>query len=151
MKTVIVILVLAFVAAPASGQQGRWAAPDDPTVKTIVAMERMWGASNCAPQPGLKDVFADEFQGTSPTGSRFNKAVAIETDTNNLHRECKLGEVKVQLFGDSVAVVYGDESSIAKGKDGKDFKRCLVWTDTLLKRNGRWQIVAAHDTQVTCK
>jgi hypothetical protein len=40
--------------------------------------------------------------------------------------------------------------SLRKGKDGKEFLRCLVWTDTWLKRDGKWQIIAAQDVVVEC-
>jgi len=51
---------------------------------------------------------------------------------------------------ETVAIAYGNESSIRKGKDGKEYLRCLVWTDTWLKRDGKWQIIAAQDAVVKC-
>jgi hypothetical protein len=56
--------------------------------------------------------------------------------------------VKVRFFGDSIAIAYGAESSVIKDSNGKATKRCLIWTDTWLKRAGKWQIVAAQDTLV---
>ena len=50
-----------------------------------------------------------------------------------------------------LAIAYGNESSIRKGKDGEENLRCLVWTDTWLKREGKWQIIAAQDTAVPCR
>jgi hypothetical protein len=47
--------------------------------------------------------------------------------------------------------VYGSESSVRKAKDGTEQIRCLIWTDTWLKRNGTWQIIAAQDTQFDCR
>jgi hypothetical protein len=32
-----------------------------------------------------------------------------------------------------------------------DVKVCQVWTDTWMKRDGKWQIVAAQDNRVDCK
>jgi len=61
-----------------------------------------------------------------------------------------LGDVKVRFFGDSIAIAYGAESRIGKTKEGTEAKRCQVWTDTWLKRNGQWQIVAAQDTVIPC-
>jgi Domain of unknown function (DUF4440) len=146
------LALIGWVTIPVQGQQkGRWGSPDDPTVKAMIAMEKMWADGNCGPQAGLKDVFADEFQGTGTDGRRYGKAEAIATDMNALDRDCRFGEVKIQFFGDSVAVAYGNESSLRKEKGGKEWKRCLAWTDTWLKRNGRWQIVAAQDNVVTCK
>jgi len=50
----------------------------------------------------------------------------------------------VRFFGD-VAVVQGSENWTQKsGKKGR-----FVWTDTWLRRNGQWQIVAAEDVSVS--
>jgi len=91
-------------------------------------------------------------QGTYTNGQRYGKNEAVTTDTAlaMLSRDCQLGEVKVRFFGDSIAIVYGAESRIRKDKDGKEARRCQVWTDTWLRRDGRWQIVAAQDTVIPC-
>ncbi len=120
-------------------------------MKFIIASEAKWANSACSPQPDLKEIIADDFQGTSPSGRRYGKKDAISTDTEPLGRDCKLGEVKVRFFGDSIALAYGEESAVSKDKDGKESKRCLIWTDTWLKRGGKWQIVAAQDTKIPCK
>ena len=57
----------------------------------------------------------------------------------------------MRFFGDSIAIAYGAESAVSKAKDAKETKRCLIWTDTWLKRAGKWQIVAAQDTNIPCK
>lgn len=67
------------------------------TVKFIIAAEAKWANSACSPQPDLKEVIADDFQGTSPSGHRYDKAKAIATDTKALERDCQLGEVKVRF------------------------------------------------------
>ena len=43
----------------------------------MIAAEAKWANSACSPQPDLKDVIADDFQGTSPSGRRYDKAKAI--------------------------------------------------------------------------
>ena len=145
-----VLSVVLFISVSVNAQKARWASADDVVAKELIAKEKMWGQANCTPQPGLKDVFADEFLGTAPDGSRYRKAEAMSTDMKNPDRECNLGDVKIHFFGDSVAIAYGNESSIRKGKDGKEFLRCLVWTDTWLKRDGKWQIISAQDVIVNC-
>jgi hypothetical protein len=52
----------------------------------------------------------------------------------------------VRFFGD-VAVVQGAEHWIRRGGRSGRF----VWTDTWLRRNGEWQIVASQDTSVADK
>jgi len=72
-------------------------------------------------------------------------------DLSKTARDCRLIDAKVRFFGDDLALVYGSESSVRKAKDGAERARCLTWTDTWLKRNGNWQIIAAQDTQFDCK
>jgi hypothetical protein len=59
-------------------------------------------------------------------------------------------DAKVRFSGDDLGMVYGSESSIQRAKAGTEKSRCLVWTDTWLRRNGAWQIIAARDTQFDC-
>ena len=143
--------VAMMMSVSTAAQKGRWASAEDPVAKEMIVKESMWSNSACSPQPGLKEVIADEFQGTAPNGNRYGKADAIETDMKNLQRQCRLGEVKIQFFGEMLAVAYGNESRIGKDKNGKDNARCLAWTDTWLKRDGKWQIIAAQDGVVECK
>jgi hypothetical protein len=146
----LALLFLGGFASPSLGQESRWGSPEEETVKLIIAAETKWANSACSPQPDLKDVIADDFQGTSPSGRRYDKAKAITSDNKALERDCQLGEVKVRFFGDSIAIAYGAESAVSKAKDGKETKRCLIWTDTWLKRAGKWQIVSAQDTDIPC-
>jgi hypothetical protein len=155
LASIIQILALALFflggfTSPSVAQEARWGSPDEDIVKFMTAAEAKWASSACGPQPDLKDIIADDFQGTSTKGKRYGKEDAITTDSKSLSRDCQLGEVKVRFFGDSIAVAYGAENRMAKDKDGKEEKRCQVWTDTWLKRAGKWQIVAAQDTIVPC-
>ena len=157
MKLTLIVSLLVFVLSlfggfnsPSVAQESRWGSPDEDAVKFIKAAEGKWANSACSPQPDLKAIIADDFQGTSPSGRRYGKDEAIAADTKSVSHDCQLGEVNVRFFGDSIAIAYGAESKIDKAKDGKDTKRCLVWTDTWLKREGKWQIVAAQDTILRC-
>jgi hypothetical protein len=55
------------------------------------------------------------------------------------------------LGGEDVAIIYGSEHAIGKDRAHPDAKVCQVWTDTWLKRDGKWQIAAAMDNKVDCK
>ena len=134
----------------AGAQEGRWASADDPVAKQLIAMDKMWADGNCGPQPGLKEIFAPEFQGTAPDGKRYDRDSASEFNSKSPDRDCRFGDVQVQFFGPDVAIAYGTESSMRKRDDGSEFKRCLAWTDTWLRRAGKWQIIAAQDNEVAC-
>jgi hypothetical protein len=146
----IALFLFGGFASPAVAQESRWGSADEETVKFMLAAEAKWANSACSPQPDLKDIIADDFQGTSTKGLRYGKEDAITSDPKSVSRDCQLGEVKVRFFGDSIAIAYGAENRMAKEDDGKETKRCQMWTDTWLKRGGKWQIVAAQDTIVPC-
>jgi hypothetical protein len=157
MKLTSIILVFALALSLLSGftspgiaQESRWGSPDEDTVRFIKAAEGKWASSACSPQPDLKAIIAGGFQGTSPIGSALRQGRAYHHRYQVSVRDCQLGEVKVRFFGDSIAIAYGAESWIDKANDGNDTKRCQVWTDTWLKRDGKWQIVAAQDTILPC-
>lgn len=144
-------LLLGTFTAPSFAQDSRWGSPDEPTVKFMIASEAKWAKSACSAQPDLRAVIADDYQGTSTDGHRYPKADAIADDPDPQSRDCQLGDVKVRFFGDSIAIAYGAESRILKAADGTEVKRCQIWTDTWLRRNGQWQIVAAQDTVIPCE
>jgi hypothetical protein len=60
-------------------------------------------------------------------------------------------DAKVRLFGDVFAMAYGNERSNSKLQGQPEALRCLVWTDTWLKRDGKWEVIAAQDTAVPRK
>jgi len=146
--------VLAMITAVAvHAQQGRWATADDATAKFMVGAERQWAEAACTHSKIAESILADDFQGTSPDGKRYTKsdeATGTE-DSSTAAQNCRLIDAKVRFFGDQLAMVYGSESSVQKAKGGTEQTRCLIWTDTWLKRNAKWQIIAAQDTQVQCK
>ena len=152
-KKMVAVLLFLAAAATAAAQQGKWAAADDPTAKMMIDAERKWAESACDHNRIAEQIVADDYQGTSTDGSRVTKAqeLAEAADTSSSATECRLIEAKVKFFGDNVALIYGSESRVGKSKDGKPARRCQIWTDTWLKRNGKWQIVAAHDAVTPCK
>jgi len=57
----------------------------------------------------------------------------------------------VHFFNDNLAVLYGSESREEMDSKAVERTRSLVWTDTWLKRNGKWQIIAAQDNWTKSK
>jgi ketosteroid isomerase-like protein len=90
----------------------------------------------------LKRILADDFVGVSHDGKRYSKADEInEAPTQpSEYLSNHLIEVEIRFFGDA-AVAQGSEEW--KKKDGTTGR--YVWTDTWIRRGGKWQIVAAED------
>ena len=152
MKLLKMVAVLVILIGAAQAQQSHWATADNAAAKYIVDMERKWAEGVCADNGVVADLLADDFQGTSTKGAHFNKADELkdEKSARSAH-DCGLDEAKVHFFGDSMAVVYGREHAFGKDKAQPKAKVCQVWTDTWLKRGGKWQIVASHDNRAECK
>ena len=143
-RTLFAFALLAAISAAA--QQSHWAAPGDKTAAWMTDMERKWAESACDNNLVAETIVADDFQGTAPDGKRYDKTEELNDARHptRRYRDCKLGEVKVRFFGDNVALVYGSESRVRTDL-GKEKPETLIWTDTWLRRAGKWQIVAAED------
>ena len=67
--------------------------------------------------------------------------------------ELRSGKVHYDVFEnyDMIARLYGNNMAVVLGKtrvkgtvEGKPFDRVVQFTDTLIKREGRWQLAAEH-------
>ena len=109
----------------------------------IVESERQWAESVAnGDTTVIQGILADDFVGVDPNARQYDKSVMI-SDKRNAPKDFvsnHLNNVKVRFYGDT-AIAQGDESwQRHSGERGR-----FVWTDTWIRRNGRWQIVAAED------
>jgi len=127
-------------------------AKDGPTAQWMIKQERTWANMACGGKWIALDVLADDFQGTSPRGTHYGRPTSIPKydPGTKWSTDCRLDSADVRFFAPDVAVVYGAESETPASQDPKHERRCLVWTDTWLKRKGKWQIIAVQDGRVAC-
>jgi hypothetical protein len=137
---------------PAGAQQSRWASPGDKTAQYMIDMERNWAEGVCGNNGVVAGLLAEDFQGTSTKGDRYTKADELRDEKGpHVAHGCGLDEVRVRYFGENLAIVYGREHAIGKDPARPKARICQAWTDTWLKRNGKWQIIAAQDNRVDCR
>lgn len=142
----------AFTALTALTQQSHWASPGDKTAQYIVDMERKWAEGVCVDNGVVAGLLAEDFQGTSSKNTRFTKADELKDEkAPRTARDCGLDTAKVRFFGDNLAIVYGSEHAVGKDKSQPNARVCQIWTDTWLKREGKWQIIASQDNRVDCR
>jgi Domain of unknown function (DUF4440) len=148
----VAIVLLSAVGIGACAQEVNTPKDKDAVAKSLIEMERRWSeaATPAEEISVVKKIFADDFLGTDTDGTLYTKAEKIEKEKARSASEGevlspRLDDVKLRFFGDHLAVLYGRESSIRKAKDGKQYTRRVVWTDTWLRRDGRWQIIAVQD------
>lgn len=149
--------IVAIVVGSASTLSGPILAGDVPakhraTALWMIERARAWAAQACGGKWVISDLLAEDFRGTSPKGTRYDKPTgepAFEPKTQ-WSMDCSLDEADVRFFGPDVAVMYGAESKTVALADGKHERRCLVWTDTWLRRKAKWRIIAVQDNRIEC-
>jgi len=122
------------------------------TARLIIERARAWADQACGGKWVISDLLADDFRGTSPEGTRYEKPTGEPPYDPNAQwsTDCRLDQADVRFFGRDIAVMYGAESRKVALPDGNHERRCLVWTDTWLRRKGKWQIIAVQDNRVEC-
>ena len=109
----------------------------------IVDSERQWAESVASGETTVLDrILADDFIGVDPKGRFYDKTkmIAETREAPKYFASNHLNDVKVRFYGDT-AVAQGDETwERRSGERGR-----FVWTDTWVRRGGKWQIVAAED------
>src|SRR5215510_9682090 len=109
----------------------------------ILESERQWAESVATGDTSaIERILADDFIGVDPKGRLYAKQEMIDETRNapNYFVSNRLNDVKVRFYGNT-AIAQGSETwEKRSGERGR-----FVWTDTWLKRNGRWRIVAAED------
>jgi ketosteroid isomerase-like protein len=80
----------------------------------------------------------------------------VNTRTDEIN-ELRSGKIHYDVFEnyDMLARLYGNDTAVVVGKtrvkgtaDDKPFDRVVQFTDTLIKRDGRWQLAAGHVSQL---
>ena len=93
----------------------------------------------------LKRVLTEDFTLTLSSGQVSTRANEIdELRSGNVHYDVfENYDMKARLYGDDTAIVLG-KTRVKGMSEGKPFDRVVQFTDTLIKRDGRWQLVAGH-------
>ena len=114
---------------------------------TLLQIERDWAAAVLKKDAAaLENILAAEFVAHNSSGSR-NRKQTMESVRNPAAKieSGALGDMKVIVFGDT-AVVHGlwTKKSADGGKDTSSRSR---WTDTFVRRDGRWQCVGSYSAK----
>lgn len=132
---------------PAS--EGRQARPASPSAEqALKAAEQEWAeAFKNRDKEALGRILDDQFIFTDDEGQVFNKTQYIDAATQAIKVESySLDEMTARVFGDTgvVAGLWTGKMTI----DGKDAGGAFRFTDTFVRRLGRWRVVASQDTKM---
>ena len=141
------------VATHVAGQNQEAASRQpSPAEREVRKLEREWlDAYERYDVEAMGRIVADDFTITFPNGDMQNKAQIIASlkaprtgpqTTNKFHTE----DVESRAYGDTVVLIGRVITQSEQG--GKTVREESRYTDTYVKRKGRWQVVASHLSSV---
>ena len=140
-KVILIVLILTTGCAGVLAQDG--------PAQEVQKLERAWlDAYEQNDEKAMTAIVADDFVITFPDGSMQTKPQILAMlkaprsagrPTVKFHTE----EVRARVYGDTVILMGRVVSEYSR--DGQVVsKQQQRYTDTYVKRNGRWQVVASH-------
>ncbi len=117
--------------------------------REVQDLERAWlNAYEQHDQKAMEAILADDFLITFADGSSQNKSQVISSlkaqpASNRPTTKFYTEDVKARVYGDTV--ILTGRVVAEWQREGKPLAKELSrYTDTYVKRNGRWQVVASH-------
>lgn len=101
-----------------------------------------WQNRDCA---GWSALLADDWSVTHIDGQVFNKVQALEMCRSGPSVTSSIDELHIRSYGDT-AIVTGRNRATAGGSSRQTVT--LRFTDVLVRRDGRWLVVASHATRL---
>lgn len=149
-KSILVVLSLALAVTaftvPAFGNK----ASDKEAVATITEMEN---ASVTADRAGdssfVEKNYADNFSGGTSWGNWETKQ-SILTDMkdskNNKTNSEEISDLQVRVYGETAIAMY--KSTYDSMYHGEHRARTILSTDTFVRQDGSWKLVASHSSEL---
>ena len=99
--------------------------------------------------PELRRIYADDCRQYDESGKALTRQEAIENLTSGRVRFISMTSTSrdIRLLRDDVAVVHGSELDLVE-REGRRSSVDYVYMDVVMKREGRWQIVASQLAKV---
>jgi ketosteroid isomerase-like protein len=93
---------------------------------------------------GLSRIFADDYVQYNESGRAFTKHDVLENLKSGRIRYISMVSTgrQIRVFGDFAMVHGSEEDEVEQG--GKRFSVRYVYTDVVIQRNGKWQIVGSQ-------
>jgi hypothetical protein len=119
----------------------------------LIQLERDWCNATLKRDTVVLDrILAADYTSIGSRGTPQTKAEALADlkDKTSAVDVCVDTNVKVRVYGDAAVVTgLGSRSGNYKGVPFKD--RQAYWTDTFIRKDGRWQCVATQGTVVAAQ
>jgi len=144
----VVVLVLAVAVwgqTPAQPKSGS-------VEQELIKLEKEWTDALVKRDVAFLDrILADDYTSTDTDGNVFTKTENLELLKSGEYVLLSqvADDLKVRVYGD--AAVYMARTTDKAQFKGKDISGQYRWTDTWVRRAGRWQCVATHGSRIAQK
>lgn len=151
-RMILVISALVLILSVAGWAQNTAQTKSGSPEKELLKLENEWTAAMLSGDASFleriyaADVVLTDQYGVVTTGAQD---IASVKSGEVVYSSSVVDNMKVHVYGDA-AVVIGRSTSKGKEK-GKDFSHQTQWTDTWVKKAGRWLCVASQSTVITQK
>ena len=138
--------VVVLQAAVAASQQR----PVQSDREVLIELEQRWNMAFYRRDAAfIATILADDFVATYDDGSRGDKAKELALASNFAQQveSAVQDEFTVKEYGDTALVRF--TLHLAGTRQGVRVETLLRYTDVWIIRDGRWQCVSSHNTQVT--
>ena len=122
------------------------------TEQELIKLEKGWADAVVKKDLAfLEGIWADDYAWTASDGNVWSKAQTLGSlkSGEDAVLSVRTDDVKVRVYGDA-AVVTG-RSTFNETFQGKDVSGSERFTDTWVKRSGRWKCVAMHCSRIAQK
>lgn len=146
--TALALLTIIYTLMPAQTTQQQTLTKAEEEVRNL---ERQWlDAYEKHDSQAMTRIVADDFIITFPNGTMQSKLQLMQMIANPNPTSPKMHfyteDVKSRAYGDTVILMGRVVTEYER--DGKKVKEQSRYTDTYVRRNGRWQVVASHLSNV---
>jgi ketosteroid isomerase-like protein len=146
-RLVLVAFVVAASLTAGIAEQRSSAGKDEVLLTELQqALAKAWVSANRA---AIDRIIAPDWRLTGPDGRVTDRAGVLadvfETRRHKIHR-VEVDDVTARVFGDA-AVVTGRTHGVGE-VEGSPYDVVIRFTDTFVRREGRWQAVASHASLV---
>lgn len=138
----VAFVVVAGLAAERAAQRGGAVKDEVVLAELQQALAKAWVRAD---QATIDRIIAPDWKSTGPDGRTTDRAAVFadvfETRRHKIHR-VEIDDVTARVFADA-AVVTGRTHGVGEF-DGAAYDVIIRFTDTFVRRDGRWQAVASH-------
>lgn len=116
--------------------------------QALLQQERAWTeAFKQRDRAALERILAADFSFTDDGGVVYNKDQYVEAVMQVIRVDAyEIDDLKARVYGEAGVVTGRWTGRLTI--DGKDASGAFRFTDTFIRRQGRWQVVASQDTRL---